>query len=210
VLEGLINFGPKDGPRQLGPIYQGTLVRLADSGAPDAAAYAAHGARELMEKLAWRVNDDSPERRGSLGDRTQEIEGAYKAAKKVLPPERARWSDTELIPEILALMDVVEHMMEWNQTHSLSRRTHASLIVDFSIGKMPEQLRATKRNQWIELREFFIDVAHHRDIDGTQQTLADVAERFTELEDFLYARWAPETVRDFAEIDALITPRDNN
>lgn len=208
VLEGLVNFGPKDGPRQLGEIYQGALSRLADSGAPDGAACAAHAARELMEKLAWHVNDDSPEERGSLGDRAREIEDAYHYVVKVLPPERARWDGLELTPEVMALIDAVEHMEQWRKSHTLSRGAHASLIVDFSIGRMPEQLRAGKRKQWIELREFFTTVAHHGSIEGKPPTLADVAERFIELEDFLYARWAPQTVRDFAEIDALIAPRE--
>lgn len=208
VLEGLINFGPKDGPGQLGPIYQGTLARLADSGAPDGAACAAHGARELMEKLAWHVNDDTPEERGSLGDRAKEIEGAYEGVVEAFPPERARWDGLALTPEAMALIDAVEHMAQWRESHTLSRGAHAALIVDFSIGRMPEQLRAGKRKQWIELREFFTKVAHHGSIDGRQPTLADVAERFIELEDFLYARWAPETVRDFAEIDALIAPQE--
>jgi hypothetical protein len=209
VLEGLVNFGPKDGPRQLGEIYQGVLSRLADQSAPDGAACAAHGARELMEKLAWHVNDDSPEDRGSLGDRVREIEAAYQNLVKVLPPERARWNGLELTPEVMTLLDAVEHMEQWRKSHTLSRGAHAALIVDFSIGRIPEQLRAGKRKQWMDLREFFTKVAHHGSIDGRTPTLADVAERFTELEDFLYARWAPRTVRDFAEIDALIAPQED-
>jgi len=208
VLEGLINFGPKDGPRRLGAIYEGTLVSLADTAAPDGAAYAAHGARELMEKLGWRVNDDTPEQRGSLGDRAGEIEDAYEIAVRALPPERALWIGAELPPEVLAVMDAVEHMIEWKQTHTVSRRNHASLMVDFSIGRIPGHLQAEKRQQWMDLHDFFTHVAHHRRVDERQQSLADVAERFGELENFLYARWAPQTVRDFGEIDALIARRE--
>ncbi len=207
VLEGLINFGPKDGPQRLGAIYEGTLVRLADTVAPDGAAYAAHGARELMEKLGWQVND-TPEQRGSLGDRAGEIEDAYEVAVRALSPERALWLGAELGPEILAVMDAVEHMIEWKRSHTLSRRSHASLMVDFSIGRIPGHLQADKRKQWMDLRDFFTNVAHHGTVDGRQQTLADVAERFGELEDFLYARWAPQTVRDFGEIDALLARRE--
>ncbi len=159
-----------------------------------------------MEKLGWRVNDGEPERRGTLGDRTKDIEVAYENAAKALPPERALWDGAALIPEVVAVMDAIEHMAEWKRSHIVSRRTHAALVVDFSIGRMPEHLRVPKRKQWMELREFFADVAHHRKIERRQQTLSDVAERFRELEDFLYARWAPQTVRDFAEIDALIEP----
>jgi hypothetical protein len=209
VLEGLINFGPKDGPWQLGPIYEGTLLRLADTGATDGAAYAAHGARELMEKLGWRINDDTPEERGSLGDRAEEIETAHAAAVGALPPERALWAGVELAPEVVALMDAVAHMARWRQGKTLSRSSHASLMVEFSIGRIPRPLQAEKRRQLMDLRDFFDKVSHHGTIDGRQQTLDDVAGRFGELEDFLYARWAPQTVRDFAEIDALIAPRED-
>jgi hypothetical protein len=208
VLEGLINFGPKDGPQRLGAIYEGTLVRLADTAAPDGATYAAHGARELMEKLGWQVNDDTPEQRGSLGDRASEIEDACGIAVRALSPERALWIGAELGPEILAVMDAVEHMIKWKQSHTVSRRNHASLMVDFSIGRIPGHLQADKRKQWMGLRDFFTNVAHHRTVDGRQQTLADVAERFSGLEDFLHARWAPQTVRDFGEIDALLARRE--
>lgn len=204
VLQGLINIRPKGGPQQLGTIYEGTLVRLADTTAADGPAYAAHGARELMEKLGWRINDDTPEQRGSLGDRTVEIEDAYEAAVKALPPERALWTGAELVSEVVAVMDAVAHMIEWRQSNILSRSSHAAVMVDFSIGPIPRHLRAEKRKQWMDLRDFFTKVAHHGTVDGRQQTLGDVADRFRELEDFLYARWAPETVRDFAEIDALI------
>lgn len=209
VLEGLVNFGPADGPRQLGTLYEGVLIRLVDTAAPDGAAYAAHGARELMEKLGWRVNDATPEQRGSLGDRAVEIEEAYEIAVNALPPERALWSNAELLPEVVAIMDAVEHMIEWRQANTLSRSSHATLIVDFSIGRIPRHLQAEKREQWMELREFFTKVAHHGTIEGKQQTLGDVAERFAQLEDFLYARWAPETVRDFAEIDSLIGSKED-
>lgn len=208
VLEGLINFGPKDGPQRLGAIYEGTLVRLADTAAPDGATYAAHGARELMEKLGWQVNDDTPEQRGSLGDRAREIEDAYEIAVGALSPERALWIGAELGSEVLAVLDAVGHMIKWKESHTVSRRNHASLMVDFSIGMVPGHLQADKRKQWMGLRDFFDNVAHHGTIDGRQQTLADVAERFGELEDFLYARWAPQTVRDFGEIDALLARRE--
>lgn len=208
VFEGLVNFGPKDGPRHLGTIYEGTLARLADTAASDGAAYAAHGARELMEKLGWRVNDDTPEQRGSLGDRAVEIEVAYEAAVGALPPERALWDGAEMAPEVIGVMDTVAYMIEWRQSNTLSRSSLATVMVDFSIGQIPDHLQAEKRREWMDLREFFTKVAHHGTIDGKVQTLGDVAERFGQLEDFLYARWAPETVRDFAEIDALIASEE--
>lgn len=210
VLEGLVNFGPKEGPRRLGVIYQGVLARLADPTAPDCAALAAHGARELMEKLAWHVNDESPEERGSLGDRADEIEGAQKTAVDELPPERARWGEARLTQGLIRLIDVVAHMAEWRRDHILSRSTHASIVVDFSLGKLPDHLQAEKRKEWISLREFFTKVSHHSGYEGRDATLADVAERFAVLEAFLYARWAPETVQDFAEIDTLINPRKDS
>jgi hypothetical protein len=197
-------MGPNEGPHLLGTIYEGILVRLSDTTAVDGAAYAAHGARELMEKLGWRVNDDTPEQRGSLGDRAGEIEDFYEVAVRTLPPERALWAGAELTPEVVALMDTVAHMIEWRQSNILSRSSHATVMVDFSIGPIPRLLRAEKRKQWMDLRDFFTKVAHHGTVDGRQQALGDVANRFRELEDFLYARWAPETVRDFAEIDTLI------
>jgi hypothetical protein len=211
LLEGLINFGPKDGPRQLGIIYQGVLTRLADTSAPDCAAHAAHGARELMEKLAWYVNNETAEEaRGRLGDRADAIEEAYEAAVKELPPERARWEEAQLTHEVVRLIDAVEHMAAWRQEHTLSPGTYAIVMVDFCLGGIPERLRANKRKEWAKLRDFFADVAHHRSHEGRAATPADVAERFAELEAFLYARWAPETVRDFAEIDALIKPREGS
>lgn len=207
VLEGLVSFGPKEGPRQLGPLYQGVLGRLADPEAPDCAAQAAHGARELMEKLAWCVNDQKPEEtRGSLGDRADEIEEAYSEATDQLPPDRARWGEVQMAPGVLRMLDAVEHMAEWRLDHTLEPGAYAVVMVAFCLGHLPEHLRIAKRKEWRELRDFFTAVSHHRRLSGVEATPADVAERFAALEGFLYARWAPETVRDFAEIDALINP----
>ncbi len=210
VFEGLVNLGPKEGPRQLGVIYQGVLARIADPTAPDCAALAAHGARELMEKLAWHANDETPEERGSLGDRAVEIEKAHKTAVDELPPERARWGEARLTQGLIRLIDVVAHMVKWQEDHTLGRGAYASIAVDFSLGRLPDHLRAEKRKEWISLRNFFTNVAHHRRHKGSEATLADVAERFTALDAFLYARWAPETVQDFAEIDTLIKPGEDS
>jgi hypothetical protein len=206
VLEGLVSFGPKEGPRELGPLYQGVLSRLAQPAAPDCAAQAAHGARELMEKLAWWVNDQTPEdTRGSLGDRADEIQAALDQASDELPPDRALWSDARITPGVLRMLDAVEHMSEWRRSFLLDPGDYAVVMVDFCLGsRLPEHLRVAKRKEWRDLRDFFVAVAHHRRHGGVEATPDTVAEHFAALEDFLYARWAPQTVRDFGEIDSLI------
>jgi hypothetical protein len=100
-------------------------------------------------------------------------------------------------------------MAEWRRDHTLEAGAHVVVMVDFCFGpRLPEHVRHAKRKEWRELRNFFVDVAHHRRVGGVAATPVDVAERFATLEGFLYARWAPDTVQDFAEIDALISPEE--
>lgn len=210
LWEALTNFSRSAGSRQLGPIYLGVLECFDRPAAPDVAAQAAHGARELMEKLSFQVLNGPDDQSGNLDDRVLEILEAHERARSSLPQDRASWVDERMSPEVLELLDVVVKVAAWRTRYRYEPGASAGAMAQFCFDRLPAPSRLAKQREWKELRTFFNSVAHHRPLGSGAVSLDRVEDRFRQLEEYLNARWVPETVRDLAAIDRLLERGSND
>lgn len=204
LWEGLTNFSPSTGSRQLGPIYLGVLECFERPASPDVAAQAAHGARELMEKLSFQVLGGSDDQSGNLDDRVVEILDAQESARSSLPKDRALWLDEPISSSVADLMDVIDKVADWRSRNRYEPGAAAGAMAQFCFDRLPAPSRLIKQREWKELRNYFNSVAHHRRLEDGASSLDQVRSRFQQLEEYLNARWAPATVRDLAAIDRLL------
>ena len=71
---------------------------------------------------------------------------------------------------------------------------------------LPEPLQDVNISHWQEIREFFVNVAHHRKKTDDNEFQG----RLESLETFLLDRLNPRTFADIDEIDALIDQGKGN
>ena len=210
LWEALTNFSSRAGSRQLGPIYLGVLECFERPASPDVEAHAAHGARELMEKLSFLVLSGPDDTAGNLDDRVAEILLAQESARSSLPQDRASWADERVSSEITELLDVIDKVAAWRNRNRYEPGAAAGAMAQFCFDRLPTPSRLVKQREWRDLRNYFNSVAHHRSLEDGAATLDQVKSRFEQLEEYLNARWAPATVRDLAAIDRLLDRGSTN
>jgi hypothetical protein len=188
---------------ELGGIYVGFFAALAATDNPDHLAHAAHSARELMEKLAFQVNDPEPkELRGrGLGQVVDELGECLDALRQTHGDGPL---EGQITASVQALVAKVEYVIDWNDKKVLTRSRQAEVVTGFIGGALPEPLAKTETRRWRDLHDFFQKVAHHRADPSTRA----VSDHFAEVEEFLFRRWLPQTTEDLSAIDELLGKPD--
>lgn len=181
--------------------YQAAVAILNDKVLPDRLSLAAHALRELMEKLP---NEDSAVDTGA--DLNTKVIALQEPWADALAEESGRGGDpwTNGIGAVLrAFLVAVGAFFSGRDAIAAGRRQQAVAFLnrlDVAPIPLPQDVQQRNAKQWMGLRQYFNNVAHHR----FPPSDAEFSERVTQLEAFLYARLVPQPTADFAAIDALL------
>lgn len=204
--EGLKVYG-------LSRIYLGAIYAMKDFANVDRLAHAAHGFRELMEKLAWSVPAAQvPTPKGNppgLKALINELSGQWNKAKRnTKNHNNGKWSgdiDSHTEKLLCRLDGFFEQAhtlkpLKAQQGHKLLKHT------DFLHYPLPEPIEQIRIQEWKAYDDYFQNIAHHGAI-ASEEEFTSWAVRF---EEFLLARLAPKTSRSKKKIIAIIKEGEGN
>lgn len=183
---------------QLGHMYLGALDVLQHSANPDRLALAAHGVRELIEKLPRYLDVPAIENRGpGIREQARSLAAAWeRVGPSVLD------GNGVLTPSGEKMLGKVAEFCEGVASDPTRKQAKIAAVsrLDLNPLKLPPPIQELHVSVWSAIEGFFIGVAHH-----TKATDDDEIEQyFAALDRFLLDRLRPRTFEDFAAIDALL------
>lgn len=183
---------------QLGHMYLGALDVLQHSANPDRLSLAAHGVRELIEKLPRFLDLPATENRGpGIREQARTLAAAWeKLGPSVVDGNGVLTSSGE------KMLGKVAEFCEGVGADPTRKQAAAAAVsrLDLNPLKLPPPIQDLHVSEWSTIEGFFIGVAHH-----TKATNDDEIEQYlAALERFLLDRLRPRTFEDFAAIDELL------
>lgn len=188
---------------ELGKIYFGALMTLGRKDNPDRLAQAAHGLRELMEKLPKYLDLPIEKKPPSLKEKVRRLaQRRDKAINNSGSRDGSAWRG-EIDNHLQKFLIESDEFFEWFEAEYVTRRRRTVKLLrdlDPSALPLPEPLEEPNVEQWNKCHDHFQGVSHHT-IKGVEE---DVRSHLSSLESLLMDRLAPRTSEDFATIDELI------
>lgn len=191
----------------LSRIYYGAVYAMDDSENADHFAHAAHGLRELMEKLAWSVpSAQVPSPKGSppgLKALVHELHGAWgKATRNTKNFKNGVWGGDIDMHSAKFLGRLDDFFNKANTLKPLKAQQGENLLkhTDFLHYPLPQPIEQIRLQEWRSYDEYFQEVAHH----GSVTSEDDFTSWVIRFEEFLLARLAPQTSRSKKKIIAII------
>ncbi|WMW22751.1 hypothetical protein RE476_02715 [Methanolobus mangrovi] len=195
--------------QMLATIYLGTLIALKQNENPDHLALAAHGARELMEKLPSILDVPMKAHGESLKSKVIDLEGVWlNALNKSKTLNNQKW-EGEIDRPLSKLLSKLDSFFEWYNNHYPRRKAEVAKVLrelDISGLTLPNYLEDSNIKKWSEIRDFFQGVSHHQKITTSEIFY----QKLEALEIFLLERLLPQTFIDIKEIDELILEGESN
>jgi len=187
---------------RIAAMYFGAHAALRDGSNPERLCISAHEFRELIEKVPEIVDVSTPAQKERMGNKIQPVETAYDGAmsrSQVRPPG---WVGTVDQP-LVRLLESVREFFAWKKKHNVRRRQEVTSTLRALDGPgrlLPPDLEEATVSAWMEMKDFFQNVAHHQH----DPTLQQFEEQVRKLESFLLAKLNPETFAEFDVLDAII------
>jgi hypothetical protein len=185
----------------LARMYVGAMRILNDERNPDSHALAAHGFRELMEKLARYQSVPMTAGGETLTEKVRALGQAWRRCHGGSKDKRSRPSSGR--PDRVAVfLEEVDQFFKWLSNHRPTRSEVATKLMaklEVSSRALPDQLQKINARYWETIRDFFENTCHHR----VRPTRAEFDGWVFAIERFLLDRLAPRTTRDFESIDAI-------
>ncbi len=191
----------------VGTMYFGALMALAHESNPDRFALAAHGLRELMEKLPRYLDVPVIKKGPSLTERVRSLEERRKITITNSTSRDVSGWQGEIDDHLRRFLQETDNFFEDFSTDYATRRRRAATTLrglDPSALALPEQLEQSNISKWQNCNDYFQGVSHHTRVGGDE----DFAVQLSELETMLLDRLVPRTSEDFATIDDLIKEGD--
>jgi hypothetical protein len=189
-------------------MYVSALRVLSDLDSPDRLALAAHGFRELMEKIPEYLAVPMPAHRESLKPRVQGLHGHWRATlSKTKSRVDGLWNGA-IDAHLDSFLRKLPEFFKWFEDHNPLRRDEVRAVLKKLQGgeiEISPPLEDENIRNWIEIRDYFVSTAHHR----ARTAPDEFFENLSRLEVFLTERLAPRTFDDFAEIDEILGTDDN-
>jgi hypothetical protein len=188
---------------EVGIIYFGALMTLANTGIPDRFALAAHGLRELMEKLPKYVDVPIVNKGPGLKEKVRAL--AQRRELAILHSvnrDGPSWRG-EIDDHLREFLSDSDGFFEQFAAEDVTRRGRAATILrglDPSAAPLPEKLEELNIVKWQNCNDYFVRVSHHSRVADENEFDAHISE----LETLLIDRLAPRTSEDFATIDLII------
>jgi hypothetical protein len=194
--------------RRLASMYYGALAVFGQRDNPDRLALAAHGLRELMEKLPRYLNVPAQTQPG-MQERLRSLNRRWIATvRKSKCHENGKWNGE--IDQILQdVLIEIGAFFGWINEHIPTRKEATARVLrtlDVLGRALPPPIEALHIEKWDLIHGFFLGVGHH------QRPASD--EEFknwlSALESFLLDQLLPRTFDDHAKIDAIIKEGEGN
>jgi len=187
----------------LASMYYGALKVLNDVDNPERFILAAHGIRELMEKILQYLDVDVKVLKERLKDKVREVEKIWDSCcKQSRCYDSSDWNGY-IDAHLKNFLKYISNFFEWFKKYYPKRRSEITKIIrelDFMEIPLPKPIEDLKIKEWNYLWNFFIAVSHHhKDVEKKEFDKWLLAfERF--LLNYLY----PRTFDDFEKIDEII------
>jgi hypothetical protein len=198
----------KDIDARLGGMYLGAIAVLDDESNPDSLALAAHGLRELMEKIPRYRDLPLKAHSENLGSKVREIEEVWNTAVAKSGCHRDGYWSGEIDKRLRRMLKKLGEFFAWHETHR-PRRNHetAGIIRDLepSGQRFPPSIEEEHISSWSNIFDFFVAASHHKTADP-----AEFRANVQSLEDLLLDRLAPKTFADFDTIDEILREAKND
>lgn len=187
----------------LGAFYLGALYVLSQSANPYRFALAAHGFRELMEKLPQYKNLPVQKKGLSLKERVRVMQQAWvRVSKKSSCYSKRVWEGEidQALEDFLAKIESFFGSVEADRP-TRKKQTEALIRGLDPMGRaLPYTIEKLRIEEWDECHNYFEGVSHHttktdgKEFDGWLNV----------LEAFLLDRLRPRTFEDLNSIDKII------
>ena len=180
-------------------MFRGAIMARSQEDNPLHFILAAHGIRELMEKLPSSFN--VPKSDPGLKDQVRSLNETW---MKVRAHENWTEVDCWTGPCVGPLAKLVKQLKTFFERFTADFPTRKRIITDFFSDAdpkktpLPEEVAKARVDAWALLWDFFDGLSHHRRATEEFDTQLD------RLEIFLVDVLAPETIKDRTTIDALI------
>jgi hypothetical protein len=190
-------------------MYFGVLHVLSSNSNPDRFALAAHGIREIMEKIPSYMDLPVKVRSATLTDKFRELDKSWVFACTGSNCKASNEWMGNIDGPLKKFLRKAEEIFKWFNEHHPKRKAQ--------IGKMLQQLDEPNRylppaiadlriDEWDKIRDYFVNVAHH----SREATNEEFAGWQDTLERFLLDRLKPRTFVDFDMIDEIIREGEND
>ena len=194
----------------LADIYLGAMTVLGQTGNPDELALAAHGLRELIEKIPALVDVKIKAQREGLKAKVREIEGHWeKTVEESECIQNTRWVG-EIDRHLSNLLERLKNFFQWFAEHHPRRKAEIVSTLkglDISGRALPLPLEELNVQAWDKIRDYFVTVAHHRKQNPAHE---EFDQWLDALERFLLDRLRPRTFADIDTIDEIIAEGESD
>ena len=194
---------------RLARIYLGAVLVLADSANPDRRAHAAHGMRELMEKLPLELDVPVPKRDQSLKEKVRQLAELWRRAQRTSQCASApRWKG-QIDSPLAKFLKSAGAFFDWHDQVNPKRKvlvTSVLRVLDPAGRPMPTPIEELRISEWDRYHGFFQGVAHHN--KGADEGQLEVW--MESAEQFILDRLSPRTFEDHRMLDALIEEAEND
>jgi hypothetical protein len=183
-------------------MYLGAMSAFKDEGDPERLCKAAHEMRELMEKIPEIVDVEIRALKESMGSKVGELENAFNCMTERSNLKPPTW-DGEVDEPTQAYLESSRGFFDWKVNHQPRRNeetARALRALDGPGKSLPPDLEKAAVRSWMEVKEFFVRVAHH----GHQASESEFRERLAYVEEVLLNKLNPKTFADFDAADAII------
>lgn len=190
--------------QMLANMYVGTLTVLKHNENPDHLALAAHGVRELMEKLPLFVNVPIKAQSKALKSEVRNLEKTWLTTRNKSQSYNNQTWEGEIDAPLHKLLKKLHLFFEWFDDDYPSRKAEFAETLrglEISGRTLPTPLEELNIKAWFEIRDFFQSVSHHQNPTTTDDEFCQMLEA---LERFLIDRLHPQTFTDFNKIDEII------
>jgi hypothetical protein len=186
---------------RLADMYLGVLWVRSHPSNPDGVAHAAHGMRELMEKLPIYLNFPLRQSNVSLTEKVNELESAWSKGcdSSCL---KTGWSGNIDAP-LRKFLDSVASFFDWYVVSRPKRKERTAKVLrslDLAGVALPEAVERIQIDEWHDMHGYFQGVAHHNNGAPTREF-----ENYLQgFEVFILDRLRPKIFDDQAKLQNLI------
>ncbi len=190
--------------QSLADIYLGSLMILQQTENPDSLALAAHGLRELMEKLPRYLDTPIEDKKGpTLKEKARELEQAWdQTLENSGSYSNSDWSGN--IDRLLrTFLRKASDFFTWFKAERPTKKQQTEKILrelDPLGQSLPNPIETLRIEEWDQYNNFFQKISHH----NAQSTPEVFSSFLYAFENFLLDRLLPRTFEDHTELDSII------
>ena len=194
-------LGKKD--HQLASMYLGALSVLKQASNPDRVAQAAHGLRELLEKLPRILDMPVESKLPNMKEKIRLLQKSWSRAKSDSEWLKNPTNSASVDGPIRKFLVDSETFFSWFDTDHLTRKQQATRVVrslDPQKKLLPAPIEKLHVEAWEQYRDHFVLVSHHNVVE----TFDEFVKWMDGVEGYLLDRLVPRTFEDFTSLRTII------